>query len=123
MSFGYPNISYLSTILGSKIFKYIRLALIKLFNKKVSTVVWGLAHVSGANFNPAVTLALLAIGETNIVRVLLYIPCQLLGSTAAVITLKELFAPPGVITRKKLNYYMVKFKIFISFLFIEIKKP
>lgn len=58
----------------------------------VATLVWTLANVSGANLNPAVSVALLITGETNLVRALLYIPCQLLGSTLAVLTLKELNA-------------------------------
>ena len=47
--------------------------------KKVSSIVWGLGHVSGANLNPAVTLALLVTGEINIFKVFFYIPCQMLG--------------------------------------------
>ena len=58
--------------------------------KKVATLVWTLANVSGANLNPAVSIALLVTGETNLVRVLFYIPCQLLGSILAVLTLKQL---------------------------------
>ncbi len=46
--------------------------------------------MSGANLNPAVSIALLVTGETNLVRVLFYIPCQLLGSILAVLTLKQL---------------------------------
>lgn len=45
--------------------------------------------------NPAVSVALLITGESNIVRVLLYIPFQLLGSILAVLTLKELNLPEG----------------------------
>ena len=59
----------------------------------VATLVWTLANVSGANLNPAVSVALLITGETNLVRALLYIPCQLLGSILAVITLKEINSP------------------------------
>ena len=62
---------------------------------KVATLVWSLANVSGANLNPAVSVALLITGESNLVRVLLYIPCQLLGSILAVLTLKELNLPDG----------------------------
>ncbi len=42
----------------------------------IATLVWGLAQVSGCNINPAVSLALLVSGDTNIIRVLFYVPCQ-----------------------------------------------
>lgn len=56
----------------------------------VASLVWGMGHVGGANFNPAVSIALLITGKSNLVRVLFYIPCQLLGSTIAVLTLNEI---------------------------------
>ncbi len=61
----------------------------------MATLVWTLANVSGSNLNPAVSVALLITGESNLVRVLLYIPCQLLGSILAVLTLRELNTPEG----------------------------
>ena len=51
---------------------------------------WGLGHIGGAHINPAVSLAFLATGETNLIRVLFYIPCQLLGSILGALTLYEL---------------------------------
>jgi len=56
----------------------------------VATLVWGIGHISGANINPAVSLALLVTGESNIIRILLYIPCQLIGSCLAILTLKDM---------------------------------
>lgn len=56
----------------------------------IGTLIWGLAHVSGCNINPAVSLAFLIRGDTNILRVLFYIPCQLLGSILAVSFLQEM---------------------------------
>jgi glycerol uptake facilitator-like aquaporin len=54
-------------------------------------VVATLCHSIGhANLNPAVSIALLVTGDSNILRVLFYIPCQLLGSTLAVFTLRNL---------------------------------
>lgn len=53
----------------------------------VASLVWCLGHIGGANLNPAVSIALLLTGESNIVRVIFYILFQMLGSTAAVFTL------------------------------------
>lgn len=53
-------------------------------------MVWGLGHVGGAHINPAVSLALFATGETNLIRVIFYIACQLLGSVLGALTLLEL---------------------------------
>lgn len=51
---------------------------------------WSLGHIGGAHINPAVSLAFLVTGETNLIRVLFYIPCQLLGSVLGSLTLYEL---------------------------------
>jgi len=58
----------------------------------VSTIVWGIGHLSGANINPAVTLALLATGEISSVRSASYISAQLCGATLGARILKE-FVP------------------------------
>ena len=46
--------------------------------------------MSGANINPAVSLALLITGDSNIIRIMCYIPCQLLGSCLAILTLRDM---------------------------------
>jgi glycerol uptake facilitator-like aquaporin len=46
--------------------------------------------VSGANINPAVTIALLCTLEIDLVRAAFYIFCQLVGSTLAIYMLREL---------------------------------
>ncbi len=56
----------------------------------VASLVWGLGHIGGANLNPAVSIALLVTGESNLVRVFFYIISQLLGSTMAILTLVQL---------------------------------
>ena len=53
-------------------------------------MVWIIGHVSGANINPAVSIALLFAGESNFIKVLLYIPLQLSGSCLAIFTLNEM---------------------------------
>ncbi|KAJ7959003.1 Aquaporin NIP1-1 [Quillaja saponaria] len=63
-------------------------------------IVWGLAlmaaiyslgHVSGAHFNPAVTIALAATGKFSWKNVPTYVLSQLLGGILASLTLKVLF--------------------------------
>ena len=49
-----------------------------------------MGHVGGANINPAVSLALFATGESNIVRVLFFIVFQMLGSVFSRLTLVNL---------------------------------
>lgn len=53
---------------------------------------WGIGHLSGANINPAVTLALLATGEISVIRTMSYISAQLCGSIFGAKILKE-FVP------------------------------
>lgn len=67
----------------------------------VSIIVWSLAHVSGAHINPAVSLAFLVSGDTNIIRVLFYVPMQLLGSVSAVGVLRNLILDPTVVNNMK----------------------
>ena len=52
------------------------------------------AKISGAHYNPAVTLGLLFTGNIEVPKALLYIVSQLLGSTAAGFALK--FLKPGM---------------------------
>ena len=43
--------------------------------------------------NPSVTLALLITGQTNLIRAIFYIACQLLGAVLGALTLVELVPP------------------------------
>lgn len=52
-----------------------------------------MAHIGGANLNPSVTLALLITGQTNLIRAIFYIACQLLGAVLGALTLVELVPP------------------------------
>ncbi|KAF9425298.1 hypothetical protein BGZ94_007667 [Podila epigama] len=45
---------------------------------------WGFGRISGAHFNPAITLANLVVGNTNIPKAGLYWICQLLGGILGV---------------------------------------
>ncbi|KAL3514147.1 hypothetical protein ACH5RR_026864 [Cinchona calisaya] len=63
-------------------------------------LVWGLVlmalihalgHISGAHFNPAVTIAFGAASRLPFVQVPIYVLSQLMGSTLACLTLKVLF--------------------------------
>ncbi|KAF5740235.1 nodulin-26-like [Tripterygium wilfordii] len=54
-------------------------------------VIYTLGHVSGAHFNPAVSIALAAARKFNWKHVPMYILAQLLGATLASLTLKVLF--------------------------------
>ncbi|CAF0749105.1 unnamed protein product [Brachionus calyciflorus] len=56
----------------------------------VASLVWGLGHIGGANLNPAVSLALLITGQTNLIRAIFYIAFQLLGAVLGALTLVEL---------------------------------
>jgi glycerol uptake facilitator-like aquaporin len=53
-------------------------------------LVWCLAHLSGANLNPAVTIALLVTGESNVVHAAFYILAQMFGATMGALVLKEI---------------------------------
>nr|GMD91265.1 nodulin-26-like [Ipomoea batatas] len=54
-------------------------------------LIYTLGHVSGAHFNPAVTIAFGTSGRLPLVQVPMYVVCQLVGSTLACLTLKVLF--------------------------------
>lgn len=53
------------------------------FGAVVAALIYSLAHISGAHFNPAVTLAFGATGFFSKRKVLLYILAQLLGAIVA----------------------------------------
>ena len=57
------------------------------FGFVIVALIYSFAHVSGAHFNPAVTIAFYSMGEFNRKRVLPYISAQILGGIAASITL------------------------------------
>lgn len=65
------------------------------FGLVVAALVYALGHVSGAHFNPAVTIGFWALGEFPSARVLPYIAAQLGGSLAASALLVALFGHIG----------------------------
>nr|QKX94936.1 aquaporin NIP1;1 [Populus x canadensis] len=76
-------------------------------------VVWGavlmaaiyaLGHVSGAHFNPAVSIALAVVRKFSWKEVPMYVLAQVLGSTLASLTLRMLFREQGNI-RPIVNQY------------------
>jgi len=65
------------------------------FGLVVAALVYALGHVSGAHFNPAVSLGFWALGEFPGSRVLPYIGVQLAGAATASGLLLELFGRAG----------------------------
>lgn len=65
------------------------------FGLVVASLVYALGHVSGAHFNPAVSIGFWALGEFPARRVLLYIGAQLGGAIAASGLLLALFGHTG----------------------------
>lgn len=61
------------------------------FGLVVMVLVYALGHVSGAHFNPAVTLAFTAVGDFPPAQALPYVVAQLLGAVAASGLLRLLF--------------------------------
>ena len=55
------------------------------------TMIYSLAHISGAHFNPAVTIALLANKRIHLSKALSYIVAQLLGASVAGLLLLWLY--------------------------------
>lgn len=45
---------------------------------------WGFGRISGAHFNPAITLASLVVGTCTIPKAIMYFVCQLLGACLGV---------------------------------------
>lgn len=68
---------------------YIALA----FGASLAANVWIFFRVSGGQFNPAVTLALVLIGAVSPVKALLLIPAQLVGGSLAAAAVKAII--PG----------------------------
>jgi aquaporin Z len=65
------------------------------FGLAVAALVYALAHVSGAHFNPAVTIGFWTAGEFPAARVTPYIAAQLLGALTASAALRLLFGMVG----------------------------
>jgi len=61
------------------------------FGLVVAALVYALGHVSGAHFNPAVTLGFWAAGEFPGGRVPLYVSSQLVGAVAASVAMRMIF--------------------------------
>ncbi|XVE95304.1 hypothetical protein REPUB_Repub02eG0084800 [Reevesia pubescens] len=66
--------------------------------------IYALGHVSGAHFNPAVTLALAAARKFSWKLVPIYLLAQLLGATLASLTLRVLFHDQGDIQATMTQY-------------------
>ncbi|XP_039019703.1 aquaporin NIP1-2-like [Hibiscus syriacus] len=60
----------------------------------VTVLVYSLGHISGAHFNPAVTIAFATCKRFPIKQVSFYILAQFIGSTMAAVTLRLLFRGP-----------------------------
>ncbi|XP_072219633.1 aquaporin-1-like isoform X2 [Leuresthes tenuis] len=74
----------LSAIVGKNEFKVDQVVKVSLaFALAIATLVQSLGHVSGAHFNPAVTLGLLVSSQISALRCVCYILAQMLGATAA----------------------------------------
>lgn len=58
----------------------------------LAAMMYGVWHISGANLNPAVTVALWATGHVKTAVALGYIVAQLVGATIAALFLKVIFA-------------------------------
>jgi aquaporin NIP len=57
------------------------------FGAAVATMIYAVGHLSGAHFNPAVTVAFAGIGRFPVSEVPAYIAAQLLGGTVAALVL------------------------------------
>jgi len=60
------------------------------FGLVIMVMVYATGHISGAHFNPAVTLAFAAVGRFRWAQVPLYIAAQVLAAVAAAFALSEL---------------------------------
>lgn len=63
------------------------------FGLAVATSVWIIGHVSGGHINPAVTMAMLVTRRISLIRAIMFIVCQCVGSIAAAGLLKALTPP------------------------------
>ncbi|XP_045192748.2 aquaporin AQPAe.a-like [Mercenaria mercenaria] len=60
------------------------------FGLAVATSVWIIGHISGGHINPAVTIGMLVTRRISLIRAIMYIICQCVGSIAAAGLLKAL---------------------------------
>ncbi|KAM8976582.1 aquaporin-2-like [Pelodytes ibericus] len=65
------------------------------FGLGIGTMVQAMGHISGAHFNPAVTVAFLVASQISAFRAVSYICAQLLGAVAGAALLYE-FTPPSI---------------------------
>jgi MIP family channel proteins len=65
----------------------------------IGLMVAALGHVSGGHFNPAVTISMLATGQTSLTRAITYIIAQVLGATAGAGVLTLVFPALGPMGR------------------------
>jgi len=65
------------------------------FGLVVAALVYALAHISGAHFNPAVTVGFWTAGEFPGIRVPAYVAVQVLGAISASATLRVMFGTPA----------------------------
>ena len=61
------------------------------FGLVVTALIYAFGHISGAHFNPAVSVAFVAMGEFEKKELLPYVVAQLLGAILASLSLYELF--------------------------------
>lgn len=59
----------------------------------IAVMICALGHISGAHFNPAVTVAMISVKKIEPPLAVAYILAQLAGSVAGAYVLKEIFAP------------------------------
>lgn len=62
----------------------------------LAVTISALMHVSGGQFNPAVSIGLAAIGKQPWARAATFVVAQLIGAVAAAFVLKSAFAPDAV---------------------------
>ncbi|HLJ82776.1 MAG TPA: MIP family channel protein [Candidatus Eremiobacteraceae bacterium] len=67
------------------------------FGLVIGVLIYALGHISGAHFNPAVTISFWALGEFPARRVPWYVASQLLGAVAASELLRALFGMTGTL--------------------------
>ncbi|HEY7994656.1 MAG TPA: aquaporin [Candidatus Eremiobacteraceae bacterium] len=65
------------------------------FGLVIAALIYALGHVSGAHFNPAVTVGFWALGEFPARRVPLYVGMQLIGAVAASTLILAMFGRVG----------------------------
>ena len=54
-----------------------------IFGGIIAVMIYALGHISGAHFNPAVSIAFYSVGLVDIKKVMLFIPSQILGAVLA----------------------------------------